>query len=172
MLNFIWMSQEILFKEYQGFNRKWVLPVLALSCLAAITLLGLQVFGKVEVWKPLVAVFLVSLLLLLILNIRLETLIKTDGIYIRFSPFFLKTKYYSWQKIDSCFVRTYNPIGEYGGWGIRCGFKSGWAYSPSGNRGIQIIFEDGSKLLIGTQKGDEAATTLQKLGFRQPLDKA
>jgi hypothetical protein len=39
---------------------------------------------------------------------------------------------------------------EYGGWGIKYG-KMGKAYNVSGNRGVQLEFTDGKRLLIGSQ---------------------
>jgi hypothetical protein len=52
---------------------------------------------------------------------------------------------------------------EYGGWGIRMG-RNNKAYNVSGNIGIQIIFNDESKLLIGTNEPEEIANVLLRLG--------
>ena len=51
-----------------------------------------------------------------------------------------------------------SPIQEYGGWGYRTSFgkKKGSAYNVKGDKGIQIELKTGKKLLIGTQKEDEA----------------
>jgi len=47
---------------------------------------------------------------------KLETIIKTDGIYVRFFPFHIAYRKYDWNTISQAFVRKYNPITEYGGW--------------------------------------------------------
>ncbi|MHC4187375.1 MAG: hypothetical protein ACYSRQ_04200 [Planctomycetota bacterium] len=57
------------------------------------------------------------------------------------------------EDLKECYIRTYRPIKEYGGWGIRYGFgESGKAYNVKGNQGLQLVFENGKRLLIGTQK--------------------
>jgi hypothetical protein len=49
---------------------------------------------------------------------------------------------------------TYRPIREYGGWGVRRG-RNGWAYNVSGDRGVRIVYRDGSTFLIGSQRAEE-----------------
>ena len=56
-------------------------------------------------------------------------------------------------------MRSYNPIRDYGGWGIRWGTK-GKAYNVSGNRGLYLEFSDGKQLLIGLQKPEEFVEAL------------
>jgi len=99
------------------------------------------------------------------INMRLETQIKKDGVYLKFFPFHLSFRRYTWDKISKSFVRQYNPIGEYGGWGIRFGFfGKGKAYSVSGNKGLQVEFSDTKRVLIGTNKPDELTETLKRIG--------
>jgi hypothetical protein len=74
-------------------------------------------------------------------------------------------KYYPWNEISKSYVRQYFPIREYGGWGLRLGiFGKGKAYNISGDKGLQVEFSDNKKLLIGTNKPDELAETLDKIG--------
>jgi hypothetical protein len=63
------------------------------------------------------------------------------------------------EDLNECFARKYRPILEYGGWGIRCGWKGGRAYNVSGNEGVQLVFKNGKRLLIGSKEayGLEAA---------------
>jgi hypothetical protein len=56
-------------------------------------------------------------------------------------------------------VRTYRPIRDYGGWGIRYG-RNGKAYNVSGNRGVMLEFSHGQKLLIGSQKPGDLANAI------------
>ena len=112
----------------------------------------------------LVIVTILTLILsFLFLNLRLETNIKSDGIYVRFFPFHLTFKYYQWDKINQSFVRKYNPIREFGGWGLR-GLGKNRALNVSGDKGIQLITQDGSKILIGTNKAEEVTEILKQLG--------
>ena len=112
-------------------------------------------------------VFLLSLIIIIFfLIIRLETIIKEDGIYVRFYPFHSHYRIYTWDSISQAYVREYKPIAEYGGWGMRMGlFGSGPAFNISGNKGIQLVFHDNSKLLIGTQRPDEMTEVLRRIGF-------
>ena len=57
-------------------------------------------------------------------------------------------------------VRTYRPIREYGGYGIRYSSK-GKAYNVSGDRGVQIELLNGERLLIGSQRADELWRAIQ-----------
>jgi|SRR3954447_2251190 hypothetical protein len=108
---------------------------------------------------------LTILLTILFINFRLETQIKKDGVYVRFFPFHLSFRHYNWDKVSKSFVRQYNPIGEYGGWGLRLGlFGKGKALSVSGDKGLQLEFTDNKKLLIGTNKPEELTEALKKIG--------
>lgn len=116
----------------------------------------------------LIAVVLPVLIVIFMLMNRLDTQITTAGINVRYFPFHLQYKYFPKKTIGLAYVRTYEPILEYGGWGLRLGlFGKGTAYNIAGNKGIQLVFTDGSKLLIGTQKPDEADAVLQKAGYLQ-----
>jgi len=106
---------------------------------------------------------LVTILTILFLLFKLETRIEKDGIYIRFFPFHLSPRKYSWDKIEKSYVRQYSPLREYGGWGIRFGlFGKGMAYNVSGDMGIQLVFKDGTKVLIGTNKPQEVEEILRR----------
>ena len=89
--------------------------------------------------------------------------VRDDGLYIQFFPF--SQKLISFNNIKTCEVRTYSPIKEYGGWGIRYG-KKGKAYNISGNKGVQLDFYEGQPLLIGSQKPEELAQAI-KIGMNE-----
>jgi hypothetical protein len=54
----------------------------------------------------------------------------------------------------------FDPAAEYGGYGIRRGPR-GVAYIAQGNRGVQLELQDGSKLLIGSQRPDDLAQKIK-----------
>jgi hypothetical protein len=105
------------------------------------------------------------LLTLLIFFMKLSTRIDEEGIQYQFYPFHFSMKKISWDKIEKVGVRTYLPISEFGGWGLRGGFffnkGKEKAVNISGNIGIQLILKSGKKLLIGTQKESEAKSVLE-----------
>jgi hypothetical protein len=58
-------------------------------------------------------------------------------------------------------TRTYRPILEYGGWGVRYSFvRKGWAYTVSGNRGVQLQLANGKRILVGSQRAEELARAI------------
>ncbi len=58
--------------------------------------------------------------------------------------------------------RTYQPIGEFGGWGIR-GWGDRVAYNVRGNAGVELTLIDGRRVLIGTQRADELAGAISTI---------
>jgi len=79
-------------------------------------------------------------------------------LYIRFFP--LTHQEIPFKDIVSCEVRTYSPIREFGGWGIRYG-RGTKAYNVSGNRGIQLELSNGKRVLIGSQRPEELAGAIE-----------
>lgn len=57
----------------------------------------------------------------------------------------------------------YNPIGDWGGWGIRYNSR-GRAYNMYGNEGVEVTLKNGKVILFGTQRPDELYNAiLQKI---------
>ena len=166
------MNDKILFSETQRFRQWWLwailLPVDGLFLYGVyIQVIRGEQFGT----KPgsdallLITTGLILLISVLILNFRLDSQIREDGIYFRFFPIHLSFRHYTWDQTDKSFVRQYSAIMEYGGWGLRFGtFGKGRAYNVSGNQGIQVILTTGKRVLIGTKKPDEAKDALRKAG--------
>lgn len=166
------MSDVTLFTESQRFRQWWVWSILAVVNGIFVfgifkQVIGGQQFGSKPMSDTGLLIMSASMMALTVLfiNFRLETIIKEDGIYVRFFPFHLKLKYYPWHSLTKCYVRQYSAISEYGGWGLRINlFGKGTAYNVSGNQGIQLEFINNKKLLIGTGKSDELTATLSKIG--------
>jgi hypothetical protein len=57
-------------------------------------------------------------------------------------------------------VRRYNPLLEYGGWGVRLGPK-GWGYMTSGNEGVQLRLRKGIPVLIGSARPRELEAAIR-----------
>ncbi len=160
------MTDEILFKENQKFNQWWIWILL----LGVNGLTGYGIIQQVILGKPfgdhpgsnlgLLMVFgLILLTVLLFFSLNLETVITKDGVYVKFFPFHLKFRHYPWEEIHKLYVRKYNPIMEYGGWGIR-GLGRNKALNVSGNMGLQLELKEGRRLLIGTKKAEELSDAI------------
>ena len=88
---------------------------------------------------------------------RLKVEVYEDAILVRHFPFW--SRIVRLDDIQDCQARTYRPLREYGGWGIRISHR-GWAYNLKGNRGVQLKLRKGLPLLIGSQCADELAAAI------------
>lgn len=91
-------------------------------------------------------------------SLRLDTQVTEEYVRVRLRPFRWVT--FPRDTILTCAARTYRPIREYGGWGIRYGFKRGWAYNVRGNRGVQLTLTNRKPVLIGSQREEELAAAI------------
>lgn len=163
------MDHSILFYEKQRFRQWWI--VLILLILNAVVVYGMIrqiMFGKPFGDQPMsdTGLWWVLGFLLLMTTVffitTLETQIRNDGLYIRFFPIHMKFRYLPWNRLSQCYVRSYSPIREYGGWGWRIGL-AGRAYNISGKEGLQLQLDGKRKLLIGTQKPEEMERILKRI---------
>lgn len=109
-------------------------------------------------------IVLILVTISLLFFFKLKTRIHEKGVYYQFLPFHLKTRFITWSEIEKAYVRNYNPISEYGGWGIKGGFfwnkKKGIAVNVSSDIGLELELKTGKKILIGTQKENEVKQVL------------
>ena len=156
---------KIEFSETQYFRRWWALAgVIALNGLFIFAIIQQVILGKPFGNKPapdnvLVLIEIIPLLLIFfVFSIKLKVSIDEKGIRYRYYPFQVKATAIEWNELSDAYMRQYNSFYEYGGWGIRAGTaKVGRAIntSQSGNTGLQLQFNDGKLLLIGTRKPEE-----------------
>lgn len=157
------MKENPEFYEIQRFRQWWlwliILFVLGFSAYNSIE--NAEFFSTTEL---IISLAIPILIFLLFFIIKLETKIDALGIRVRLFPFHLKFKYLPWKNIDKAYIREYSPLVEYGGWGLRIvSFGRGKAYNISGNMGLQLVFKDGKKLLIGTEKAVEIKKILENM---------
>jgi hypothetical protein len=153
------MSEQ--YSETQRFRNPIIFIIL-------IALLGLGIWGIIQQifmgtpfgTKPapdallIIFAMIPILFLLFFIFMKQKTLIGTEGIEIVISPF--GNRRIAWKSIEKAYIRTYKPLLEYGGWGIRYGFgKTGMAYSVGGgDKGLQLELKNGQKILIGTNNAE------------------
>mgnify|MGYP003386543033 FL=1 len=160
------------FKEEQRFRQVWLMVLLGFSLLVPV---GLIINEYIKDNTSMTTnEFLGSLIgiiasVLLIFIFKLSTRIDEKGIHYQFFPFHFSMKTLLWAEITKAEVRTYDPIGEYGGWGLRYSFnkKKGNAVNVSGDIGIQLTLKNGKKLLIGTQKKEAVSRVLKTYNLIQ-----
>lgn len=155
------------FKEEQRFTQLWLIVLIAVSLIVPIAILIQEYIKEKSSLSTTSLIISLSLIIgsgLLIFAFKLTTRIDEKGIHYQFFPFHFKLKLIPWDDISKAYVRTYDPIGEYGGWGLKGGAlwnsKKGKAINVSGDVGIQLELKNSKKLLIGTQKKEDAYNVL------------
>ena len=165
----------ILFYEEQKFRQKWLLfliiPIFIILLFILIYSLYQQLYLKepfgnnpmsdkgLIVFSFFIFVLLIGLIWLLI-KMKLNVLVKDKYLYIRFYPFIKRE--IQVDDIESYKAIIYNPLKEYGGWGIRVSIKGrGMAYNVSGNSGVDIRLKNGKRFLIGSQRSIELASSIK-----------
>jgi hypothetical protein len=159
-----------LYRETQRFRQWWIWAlVLGIAVLSLYGAVQQLIWGKPfgnnpapDGWMIVIAVIFGIGLPIFMYTINLTTEIRNDGLYVRFFPFHLSFTRIATHEIKRFESRTYSPLGEYGGWGIRFG-KKGKAYTVSGNRGVQLELTNGKRLLIGSQRPEELVETLTSM---------
>ena len=168
----ITMNQENdpIFREKQKFSSSlcWVLVcslVVGVAIIVSVLAIQDSVDAAVLITAILGGIVAPVAIVALVLLTSLETEVRSDGIYVRLFPFHIHHRNFPAEDLSECYARTYKPIREYGGWGIRCGFGKGIgrAYNMRGNQGVQLVFKNGKRLLIGSQKPDELAEAIQSI---------
>ena len=147
-----------LFSERQYLSRWWVLLMLPAPIITTV----LELTSKIKEDDALIALIIVwglcGGIAAMFMWSHLDTEITEDEIRLRYPPFINKPKVIPYSDIKSIQVRKYDPLGEYGGWGLRYGWtnsKKNRAYNIKGNMGLQLVLNDDMRILIGTMKPDE-----------------
>jgi len=163
----------LIYREQQRFSlllRWFVYISMALAALLSIMSVSQTASGQAS---PNILEILIGILVgvgvpiavaALFVSMRFETKVRSDGLYVRYYPFHIHFRKFSADDLSECYARQYKPIREYGGWGIRCGlFGKGKAYNVTGNMGVQLVFKNGKRLLIGSQKADKLGEAIRQI---------
>lgn len=147
------------FLERQFINRWWLFMIILAVIIIVVGTAYYSTRDAEEgtaVTASVISLLICVPLVIALLYLRLETRIDEKGVLTWFKPFGFTRKYFAWEEIDEIYLRNYNPVTEYGGWGIRGIGQNDKAYNIRGNTGIQIITKEGNRFLIGTHKPKEA----------------
>ena len=170
-------DNQIIFREVQHFRQKWIWAILLIATVGPGLVITYGAFKQLVYNVPMgnhpasngtviLTTLMFWLIMLGLLGLfafsRLITEVRSDGLYVRFIPFHFRYQKIKFDEVQSYEARTYHPIGEYGGWGIRYGVR-GKAYNVSGNRGVEFTYRNGKHLLIGSQQADELAKAIGQL---------
>ena len=142
-----------LFEEKQKFNQWWLWVILLSFPIISV---GPFDDNEINVYHVLIGIAIPLLFYFPELRIK----VNEDGLHYQFFPFHLKFHTIKMDEIESFKAMEYSPLKEYGGWGIRYGFK-GKVYNVSGNKGVKIFLKNGSNIMFGSQKYKELAKALK-----------
>jgi Family of unknown function (DUF6141) len=158
----------ILFEETQSRTNKATIQFFKTVTVIVFAALAINLFlhsGKTtEFSYLLITVVTILIILNFLLPFNLITQIRTDGIYVRFPPLQPSFVKFYWGDVSEVYIRNYDALSEYFGYGIRIS-PQGTGYIVAGNTGIQIIFKNGNKVLVTTQKPGEINDILKKIGM-------
>jgi hypothetical protein len=143
------------FEENQKFNQWWLWVILL-----SFPIISVGPFDENEINVYYVLIGLAIPLLFYLFELRIK--VNEDGFHYQFFPFHLKFHTIKLTEIESFKAMEYSPLKEYGGWGIKYGFK-GKAYNVSGNKGVKVFLKNGANIMFGSQKYKELEKALKKI---------
>lgn len=168
----------MVFQESQRLNLWWLYILLGLESIVILCLIS---FGKDALshaqlremyYMPFLAILLPFLLIFLITRNRFELKIDESGISYHYWPF-TRRKRLSWTQINRAYLRKYDALGEYGGWGVkhRLWFKmndKAYIFNDR-NVGLQLELNNRKKLLFSSEKSEELNLFLINLKNTFPI---
>jgi hypothetical protein len=156
-----------LFREEQRFRDVWWVMLLVFGLAALQWGIAIQqlLFGRPVGNNPAPDGMVVVLWLvfgvgfpLFFLRLGMVVTVYDDRVDIRYTPLFHRV--IPKQTITRAVARTYSPLREFGGWGVR-GWGGRVAYNVRGDRGVELTLTDGRVVLLGSQQPEAlAAATL------------
>ncbi len=159
-------SQQIMFRETQKFSQVWIMVVIY----AAVLLVWFGFFQQIIFGKPFGTnpgpdwlMWLLWLLIGIGLPVLFHSLtliveVREDCVHIQYVPFI--NRQIPFDEIETFQARSYQPIREYGGWGIKGWSSKKIAYNVKGNQGVELELINGQRIMIGSQKAEELALAI------------
>ena len=175
---------KVYFTETQYFDLIWMKLLMIFSSAAALIPLGWACYQQLVLGIPwgqqalsdftLIYVSLAMIIIILGVNImvfssKIETKISEEGIHYRYYPFVYHWKTIPYTELESYEIRKYHAWKEFGGRGYRFRTlnRNGRAFTMKGNKGLQLIFKNGKKLLLGTQRSEELNVALNRVKYQE-----
>ncbi len=163
------IQESVIFREEQSFTKTWVMGLVIM--IAALMWWGfIQQIVLGEPWGSDPAPDWFMWLFWLVfgigfplgfLRMKLVIEVQRDVLQISYWPF--SKRIIAYNEIERVQARSYQPIREYGGWGIKGWSKNRMAYNVKGKQGVELFLMDGRTVMLGSQYAPELekAITLQ-----------
>ena len=110
-----------IFKETQRFTQTWLMVLLVISAIVPLIFISKEYFKdkSMTLQEYLTTLAIVFVSLGFIFFFKLTTRIDEFGVHYQFFPFHFSFKKIAWENIEKAYVRNYDAITEYGGWGLK-----------------------------------------------------
>lgn len=152
------------FEEKQKLELWWLYIPIGIETIIIGSILFLDKGGismaelKAIYFTPIWGLLLPYIIVYFITQNTLTLKVNEFGITYRYWPF-TKLRAISWTQIDKIYLRKYDALGEYGGWGVkhRLWFKlkdKAYIFNDT-NVGLQLELSNQKKILFSTKKADE-----------------
>ena len=163
------MKSTVHYREVQRFTQPWLWVFILATLLFVLVTFGWALYQQLvlgEPWgnRPMTNTGLVlsscgaigvsAAIVLLFVVLRLEVEVRDDGVHVAFRP--LSRRVFSFSDIRQCTARKYQPLRNYGGWGLRSTFRS-HASPVRGDSGVWFEFHGQKPVLVGSQRAEELA---------------
>ena len=158
------------FKEEQKMNRWWMFALLLFMNL---TITGIFIrlgYAMIDSYLGLSLISTFGLLTVIALStivvrVKLETRIDKSGIRYRLIPIIGTWRTVDFEDLKELYLRKYTPF-RYGGWGYFTDGKENIVLNARGNMGLQLVFKNNKRLLIGTQKAPDLQKLLDRIHLK------
>ena len=144
------------FHEEQRFRQWWLWTLLLAAALPVVLVVLIR--------GPVLSVMIGPLVLLavgaLLAFARLVVDVDREAITVAFHFLWPKRRIRI-SEVRKAEATKYSPLLDYGGYGVRLGFR-GWALNVSGDEGVLVETNDGSRLMIGSQRPKELEAAIER----------
>ncbi|QDV37014.1 hypothetical protein [Tautonia plasticadhaerens] len=158
-----------IYREEQWFSR-WIYA--ALAGVVAVTIgyfartydpaIGLGGWSRFREWPLLVAIGLSLPPMLVVGLLKMTTEVHPGDLRLWFGLLPTYRHVVPLAEIRAVEPVRYRPMADCGGWGIRRCRNGERVFTARGDRAVRVTLQDGSTLLIGSQRPEELARTLEQ----------
>lgn len=170
-------EEKIYFFEEEKFDQKWNLFLVTPITTGMIIFLLVSLYYQLILKEPvgsdplsntefvILSIITIPILLFIIwlfFVMKLTVKIDENKIHVKFYP--LMKREYLIDDIESFEIKEFNPIIDFGGWGLRYSIR--WrtlGFIMKGKVGVHIHFKNKKNILIGSQRTNELHSIIKKL---------
>lgn len=147
------------FREEQYFDWRVYMLIASVEALTAMKLLHRSAWSSELLLGVAIGIGLFLFFILILLHMTTEVTPGDVCVWFGWIPTYRRVV--PMGAIRAVEVITFRPIADYGFWGIARGRAGERALIARGNRGVRLVLADGSLLVIGSQRPEELARTIE-----------